>query len=72
MQGGENRGGRIDAGEDIRKGRLQTVLSDYELPELSAHAVYAHRQYLSAKVRTFVDFLTGYFGSPPYWDSLTG
>lgn len=56
------------AGEDIRAGRLQIVLNEYQLPELMAHAVYAHRQYLSAKVRTFVDFLADYFGSPPYWD----
>ena len=56
-------------GEDIRSGRLQVVLEQYQLPELSAYAVYAHRQYLSAKVRTFVDFLAHYFGSPPYWDS---
>lgn len=56
------------AGEGIRAGRLQTVLDEYQLPELIAHAVYAHRQYLSAKMRTLVDFLAGYFGSPPYWD----
>lgn len=55
-------------GDDIRNGRLQTVLDDYHAATLNVHAVYAHRQYLSAKVRTFVDFLAGYFGSPPYWD----
>jgi len=55
-------------GDDIRHGRLQTVLDDYHATTLNIHAVYAHRQYLSAKVRTFVDFLAGYFGSPPYWD----
>lgn len=55
-------------GDDIRNGRLQTVLDDYHTATLNVHAVYAHRQYLSAKVRTFVDFLAGYFGSPPYWD----
>jgi len=55
-------------GNDIRNGDLAVVLEDYELPELGLYAVYAHRQYLSAKVRSFVDFLPGYFGSPPYWD----
>lgn len=55
-------------GEDLRTGRLQTVLNEYQTAVLNVHAVYAHRQYLSAKVRTFVDFLAGYFGSPPYWD----
>lgn len=55
-------------GDDIRAGRLRTVLDDYRVAALNVHAVYSHRQYLSAKVRTFVDFLAGYFGSPPYWD----
>lgn len=55
-------------GDDIRAGRLQSVLDEYRAAALNVHAVYAHRQYLSAKVRTFVDFLAGYFGSPPYWD----
>lgn len=55
-------------GDDIHAGRLQTVLEDFHVAELTVHAVYAHRQYLSAKVRTFVDFLAGYLGSPPYWD----
>lgn len=55
-------------GEDIQSGRLQTVLDEYCPPVLNIYAVYAHRQYLSAKVRTFVDFLAAYFGSPPYWD----
>jgi hypothetical protein len=36
---------------------------------LDVYAVYAHRQYLTGKVRTFVDFLAGYIGSPPYWDT---
>ena len=55
-------------GDDIRAGRLQVVLEGYHVKELNAYAVYAHRQYLSAKVRTFVDFLGDYFGSTPYWD----
>lgn len=55
-------------GDDIRAGRLRRILGDYELPSLNVYAVYAHRQYLSGKVRTFVDFLADYFGSPPYWD----
>ena len=53
---------------DIREGRLRVVLQDFRIEELGAYAVYAHRQFLSAKVRTFVDFLSSYFGTPPYWD----
>jgi len=54
--------------EDIRNGRLQIVLEDYEVEPMGVYAIYAHRQYLSGKVRTFVEFLAGYFGSPPYWE----
>jgi DNA-binding transcriptional LysR family regulator len=55
-------------GDDIREGRLQRVLEDFEVESMGLYAVYAHRKYLSGKVRTFVDFLSEYFGSPPYWE----
>ena len=55
-------------GDDIRAGRLQRVLQDYEVEPMGVYAVYAHRKYLSGKVRTFVDHLDNYFGSPPYWE----
>ena len=55
-------------GKDIHDNRLQPVLDDYEVEQLAVYAVYPHRQYLSGKVRTFVDFLSGYFGSPPFWE----
>ena len=55
-------------GEELRDGRLSHLLPEWTVPELSVYAVYAHRQYLSAKVRTFVDHLGQFFGSPPYWD----
>jgi len=55
-------------GNDIQVNALQTVLDAYEVEQLGVYAVYPHRQYLSGKVRTFVDFLADYFGSPPYWD----
>ena len=55
-------------GDDIREGRLQLILEDFEVEPMGLYAVYAHRKYLSGKVRTFVDFLGGYFGSPPYWE----
>jgi DNA-binding transcriptional LysR family regulator len=57
-------------GNDIQVNALQVVLDDYEVAELGVYAVYPHRQYLSGKVRTFVDFLANHFGSPPYWDDV--
>lgn len=44
-------------GGDIEKGALKMVLESCSLPPLDIHAVYPHRKYLSAKVRTFIDFL---------------
>jgi hypothetical protein len=36
---------------------LQVVLDEFETPVVPIHAVYAHARLLSAKVRTFVDYL---------------
>ncbi|HEX2531841.1 MAG TPA: LysR substrate-binding domain-containing protein [Burkholderiaceae bacterium] len=43
--------------EDLQAGRLVRVLPDYASSELGIFAVYPSRRHLSAKVRTFVDFL---------------
>jgi len=56
------------AGEAIRDGKLRILLPDHEPEPLALYAVYAHRQLLASKVRSFIDFLDGYFGDPPYWD----
>ncbi len=55
-------------GADIKSGNLQQVLPDYSPPEISVYAVFPSHRYLSAKVRTFVDFLSDYFGDKPDWD----
>jgi DNA-binding transcriptional LysR family regulator len=57
------------AGDALRDGRLRQVLPDARLAELSGYAVFASRKFLSAKVRTFVDFLAAKFGPEPYWDA---
>lgn len=58
-------------GQDLRKHRLQAVLKDYIPAPLEIHAVYPHRKHLSAKVRTFVDFLHGRFHPVPSWEEWT-
>jgi DNA-binding transcriptional LysR family regulator len=57
------------AGDALAKGLLQPVLLDYKPADLSAYAVFLSRKFLSAKVRTFVDFLAEKFGPEPYWDA---
>jgi len=47
--------------EDVRHGRLLTLLEDYEEPMRGIYAVYPHRRHLSAKVRAFVDFLVEWY-----------
>ncbi len=43
---------------DIAAGRLTRLLPDYHIKSLTLHAAYVDRQYLSAKVRSFIDFLS--------------
>jgi len=55
-------------GPDLEAGRLRQVLANYCPPEISIYAVFPSRRYLSAKVRSFVDFMAAYFGDRPDWD----
>lgn len=43
--------------DDLEAGRLVRLLPEYRPVEMSMNAVYPHRHYLSAKVRTFIDML---------------
>ncbi|WP_309045613.1 LysR family transcriptional regulator [Marinobacter sediminicola] len=56
------------SGTAIKEGKLQVILQDFEPEPMGLYAMYAHRQLLASKVRSFVDFIDGYFGDPPYWD----
>jgi DNA-binding transcriptional LysR family regulator len=44
-------------GEDIRVGRLIPLLSGWNTYKPALHAVYPHRRFLSAKVKTFIEHL---------------
>lgn len=57
-------------GPAIAEGKLKVILSQYEPDAMGLYAVYAHRKLLASKVRCFIDFMEGYFGDPPYWDSF--
>lgn len=51
--------------EDLGAGRLVPVLADYKLPEATIYAVYPASRQLSAKVKTFNDFMARYFAASP-------
>jgi DNA-binding transcriptional LysR family regulator len=52
---------------DVRAGRLVVLLPGYGAPSVPIHAVYASRQHLSAKVRSFIDFVAARFAADPSW-----
>ncbi len=58
-------------GDDLRQGRLTTVLDACRSLEVSIYIVYPQRRYLSPKVRAFADFLAAKIKDPPYWDQLS-
>jgi DNA-binding transcriptional LysR family regulator len=57
----------FSVGADIAEERLTALLTDWRSREIPIHALYPHRSLLSAKVRSFVDFLAERFGSDPEW-----
>ena len=55
-------------GEDIAAGRLVPLLPEYTPVETDLSVVYPPGRQLSAKVRSFVDFLSARFAGEPGWD----
>ncbi|MGH8809341.1 MAG: LysR family transcriptional regulator [Noviherbaspirillum sp.] len=53
--------------DDLRAGRLVEVLTGYKSAELGIYAVYPIRKHLSAKVRTFVDYIAAAFKLKSEW-----
>jgi len=51
---------------DIVAGRLVPVLDDWDLPHLTINLAYPSRKHLSAKVRTFIDFIAEHFAKMDY------
>lgn len=58
--------------DDIVAGRLVPMLDDWDLPRLSINLAYPSRKHLSAKVRTFIDFMAAHFTKMEYERKWTG
>lgn len=59
--------------DDLVAGRLVSVLDDWDLPQLSINVAFQSRRHMSAKVRTFIDFLVEHFRRMDYdrkWTSF--
>ena len=57
---------------DIVAGGLVPVLDDWDLPHLTINLAYPSRKHLSAKVRTFIDFMAEHFAKQDYERKWTG
>ena len=57
-----------EVSEEVKRGRLVTVLDEFAVPGNNVYAVYAERRLLPAKVKFFIEFLRKTFGDPPYWE----
>ena len=43
--------------DELQSGKLVQILADIELEDIGIYVVYPHRQYLSAKVKVFIEFM---------------
>jgi DNA-binding transcriptional LysR family regulator len=58
--------------DDLVAGRLMPVLDDWDLPRLTINIAYPSRKHLSAKVRSFIDFMVEQFARNRYESKWTG
>lgn len=56
-----------EVGDDIRAGRLVSVLDDFAAPPIGIHAVFPQRRHLPLRVRLFIDHLKHHYSSSVYW-----
>jgi len=54
--------------DQLRSGRLQTVLADYPIHATGIYAVMPQRRLVPPRVRAFVDFLAERLGDRPPWE----
>lgn len=54
-------------GSDLRAGRLQSLLGEFEPDPVSVGIVYPATPHLAAKICVFVDFLALRFAGAPPW-----
>jgi DNA-binding transcriptional LysR family regulator len=61
----------FNVSDDLRAQRLVPLLTDYDAGALGIYIVYPHRKHQTAKVRSFIDTLTGRWGDnsdrDPFW-----
>lgn len=56
-----------EVGDDLRAGRLVTVLDHLATAPMGIYAVFPQRRQLPLRVRLFIDTLKNSYGNPAYW-----
>jgi DNA-binding transcriptional LysR family regulator len=54
-------------GPDLQAGRLEEGMTGWQGPTIGVHAVWPSQRHMTARLRSFVDFLSGAFAGAPSW-----
>jgi DNA-binding transcriptional LysR family regulator len=54
--------------EDIKRGRLVTLLEEYSAPNNAIYAIFPQRKQMPLRVRMFIDYLKASFSNPLFFD----
>ncbi|HEX6735896.1 MAG TPA: LysR family transcriptional regulator [Azonexus sp.] len=57
-----------EVGQDLKEGRLTSVLDAWQAPPLGIYAVFPQRRHLPLRVRLFIDLLKETYGRASYWE----
>ncbi len=57
-----------EVGQDLKEGRLTSVLDAWQAPPMGIYAVFQQRRHLPLRVRLFIDLLKDNYGRPSYWE----
>lgn len=58
-----------DIGPELKSGDLQVILPEYRgTSNMAIYAVYPCREFMPAKVNTFIEYLHDLYGASPYWN----
>jgi DNA-binding transcriptional LysR family regulator len=57
-----------EVGQDLKEGRLTSVLDGWQALPMGIYAVFPQRRHLPLRVRLFIDLLKETYGRPGYWE----
>lgn len=57
-----------DVSDELRSGKLVTLLNAFPLSPWGIYALYHDRRFVAPKVRAWIDFFKARYGDTPYWE----